>query len=414
MIGAYAIGMNTANKRTAKVAIGVVLAGALAWGGLELRAAQDARRSGDEAIKLLAQPIERAPELTKLPSARAIAKLESALKARSTDRLQALLTWGQALDAAQKGKPEEARTSLASAQKRLLDEPPLVRAELSVLEGAIALQLGDVQHAGRAARMALMLDARNQRARLLAVDVALEEKKSGEALAQLDVLGGLASEHASFVNRRGLALELHGDIEGARAAYERAGAMDASFAQGHVNLGRLLREEGRHLQAEAAFGRALQVSPNDHEAWLGRGLSRVAHGELAAAVGDLEQARALAPQASDPLIALADLDVARGDLDKAIDRYRAALILEPAHAVASLKLGNAQMRKGDYSGAKAAYEAAIRHDGQLAAAHNGLGAARMALGDNDGALAALSAAVRLDERDPNPARNLELLRQRMQ
>ena len=48
----------------------------------------------------------------------------------------------------------------------------------------------------------------------------------------------------------------------------------------------------------------------------------------------------------------------------------------------------------------------------LAAAHNGLGAAKMALGDNDGALAALSAAVKLDDRDPNPQRNLELLRSR--
>lgn len=405
--------MDTAHKRTAKVAIGVALAGALAFCGAELRAAQDAKHAGDEAIELLGQSVARAPELTNLPSARAIAKLESALEARSTDRLQALLTWAKALDAAQKGKPEEARTSLASAQKRLLDEPDAVRAELSVLEGAIALQLGDVEHAGRSARMAHLLDAHSQRARLLTADVALEEKKPAEALEQLDALGALTAKHAGFVNRRGLALELRGDIEAARAAYEHASEMDATFAQGHVNLGRLLREEGRHFQAEASFGRAVQLSPNEHEAWLGRGLSRSSQGELASAEGDLEQARALAPQATAPLLALADLDEARGDRDKAIDRYLAALILEPANAVASLKLGNARMRKGDYSGAKAAYETAIRHDANLAAAHNGLGAARMALGDNDGALAALSTAVRLDERDPNPARNLELLREKM-
>jgi tetratricopeptide (TPR) repeat protein len=405
--------MDRANKRTAQVAMGVVLAGALSWGGVELRAAQDARREGDEAIKLLGQPIERAPELTQLPSARAIAKLELALKARSTERLQALLTWAQALDAAQKGKPEEARTSLASAQKRLLEESAAVRAELAVLEGAIALQLDDVDNAGRAARMALLLDARSLRARVLASDVAIEQKDASSALEQLDALGELASKHAGFVNRRGLALELRGDLEAARALYERAGVIDATFAQGHINLGRLLRDEGRHLQSEAAFGRAVQVAPNDHEPWLGRGLARLAQGELASAEHDLEQARALAPQASTPLIALADLDEARGDRGQAIDRYRAALLLTPAHAVASLKLGNALMRKGDYGGAKAAYETAIRHDVNLAAAHNGLGAARMALGDNDGALAALSTAVRLDERDPNPARNLELLRERM-
>jgi len=413
-MGHRPIGMDRSNKRTAQVALGVVVAGAMAWGGSELRAAQDAERRGSEALKLLSASIERAPELTKLPSARAIAVLEAALQERTTDRLEGLTIWARALDAAQKGRPEDARSGVAKAQKALLDEPAAVRAELAVLEGVIALQLGEPAVAGRAAHMALTLDAKNARARVLSADVALEQKHAREALAQLATLGAQADKHATFVNRRGLALEQQGELEAARAAYERASQLDPTFGQSQINLGRLFRDEGKHVQAEAAFGRAVNALPNDSEAWLGRGLSRIAQGDLSSGGLDLEQARALAPAQSAPLIALADLDVARAELAHAIDRYRAALLLEPAHAVAWLKLGNALMRDANYGGAKNAYETAIRHDGALAAAHNGLGAARMALGDNDGALAALTTAVKLDDRDPNPARNLELLRTRMQ
>lgn len=399
--------------RTVRMAAGAVLAGALAWGGVELRAAQDADHAGDEAVKLLSAPLERAPELTKLPSARAIRVLDAALEKHGSDRLQGLLRWARALDAAQKGHSEEARTALAEAQVALSKEEPPIRAELSVLEGVIALQLSDVELASRAAHMALQLDQANARAHVLATDVALERKNARDALAQLDTLGAQADKNASLMNRRGLALELQGDLDAARAAYRIASSLDATFAQPHINLGRLLREDGKHVEAEAAFGRAVNAAPNDHEGWLGRGLSRIAQGDLVGGALDLEQSRALAPGESAPLIALAELDEAHGDRARAIDRYRAALLLEPAHAVAWLKLGNALMRDGDYAGAKRAYESAIKHDDKLAAAHNGLGAARMALGDNDGALAALTTAVGLDSDDPNPSRNLELLRTRM-
>jgi len=395
-------------------ACGVVVAGALIWGGATLRELQDGRRAGDDALRLLSTPLTRAAELTKLPSARALVVIDTAQQARDTERLEGLHSWARALDAAQKAKPEDARTLVARAQKLLGDEPAAVRAELAVLEGAVALQQGDVEIAGRAARMALVLDAKNDRAHVLSADVAIEQKDGRGALAQLDALGLLADKQPGLLNRRGLALELQGELDAARAAYERAGRVDAAFAQGHINLGRLYRDEGKHVQAEAAFGRAVSAAPNDSEAWLGRALSRIAQGDLAGGALDLEQSRALAPAQSAPLIALADLDIARGDRAQAIDRYRAALLLEPLHAVAWLKLGNALMRSGDYSSAKAAFESAVKHDEKLAAAHNGLGAARMALGDNDGALAALNTAVKRDHRDPNPARNLELLRTRMQ
>jgi tetratricopeptide (TPR) repeat protein len=398
----------------AKMAAGVVLAGAMAWGGSELRAAQDADAAGDEAVKLLSASLERAPELTKLPSARAISVLDAAIEERSTKRLRGLRTWARALDAAQKGQPEQARTGVATAQKALIEEQPEARAELSVLEGVIALQLGDPEIAGRAAQLALMLDAENARAHVLAADVALEQKDAKKALEQLDAIGARADRNASLMNRRGLALELQGERDAARAAYRIASSLDATFAQPHINLGRLLRAEGNHVAAETAFGRAVNATPNDSEAWLGRGLSRIAQGDRVGGAMDLEQSRALAPAQSAPLIALADLDEARGDRGRAIDRYRAALLLEPSHSVAWLKLGNALMRSADYAGAKTAYETALQHDAKLAAAHNGLGAARMALGDNDGALAALTTAVKLDDRDPNPARNLELLRHRTQ
>jgi tetratricopeptide (TPR) repeat protein len=394
------------------LAVAVTALGAL---GFELRKRQDTAQAVAEASRLLEAPLTRAPDLSQIPSARARSVIDRALDQRQDAQLLGLKAWASALDMLQKGRAEGAREPLGEARRALGGRPAL-----ELLAAHIALRLGEIDAAEAALRSALALAPREPRARLLAIDIALERSRAVDALDALDTLdaelsSGPAALRAGLSNRRGVALEQLGRGDDALAAYEAAVALDASFAQGHVNLGRLVRARGELARAEAAFGSALLASPGFAEAWLGRGLCRIAQGDVAGGALDLEQSRTLAPQASAPLIALADLDVHRGDAQsrvRGIDRYRAALLIEPSHAVAWLKLGNALMRGGAHAEAKAAFERAIEHDGSLAAAHNGLGTARMALGDDDGALAALTLAHDLAPSDPNPTRNLALLHAR--
>ena len=61
---------------------------------------------------------------------------------------------------------------------------------------------------------------------------------------------------------RGVALEGH-DTEAALQAYERAVASDPALAKAHVNLGSLLHEAGRLVQAERAYRDAIKASGDD-------------------------------------------------------------------------------------------------------------------------------------------------------
>ena len=179
-----------------------------------------------------------------------------------------------------------------------------------------------------------------------------------------------------------------------------------------MNLGRSLRAQGRAREAESAFGEAVQRAPDDAEAWLGRGLTRIAQGDTAGGRLDLEQARALAPAEPAPLVALADLDAQDNQGEQAIARYRAALVLAPSDAVAWLKLGNTLTRARQFPDAREAFEHAIALQPELAAAHNGLGAALMGAGEHEAAAQAFATAAALDTHDPNPLRNLALLHAR--
>lgn len=108
-----------------------------------------------------------------------------------------------------------------------------------------------------------------------------------------------------------------GDPDEARAAYEKAVAIDSAHVDAHVNLGRLLHESGEPSAAAAHYRAALQAEP--------------AHSVAAFNLG----------------VALDDL----GRLSEAADAYRRALDLDPANPDAHYNLAGILERQGDKAGA---------------------------------------------------------------
>lgn len=109
-------------------------------------------------------------------------------------------------------------------------------------------------------------------------------------------------------------------IEEAKAAYERALQLDPHHADAHVNLGRILHEEGAPAAAEKHYTAALQSDPE--------------HGTAAFNLG----------------VALEDL----GRVRDAIDAYKRAIALDPDHADAHYNLAGLYEKRGDRG-------AAMRH-----------------------------------------------------
>jgi tetratricopeptide (TPR) repeat protein len=106
----------------------------------------------------------------------------------------------------------------------------------------------------------------------------------------------------------------------AKDAYERAISADPGLADAHVNLGRMLHEEGAPAAAERHYRDALQADPEHETAAFNLG------------------------------VALEDL----GRIDDALKAYRNALALDPQNADAHYNLAGIYERRGEK-------QAALRH-----------------------------------------------------
>lgn len=106
----------------------------------------------------------------------------------------------------------------------------------------------------------------------------------------------------------------------AKDAYERAIQADPTHADAHVNLGRMMHEEGAPAAAERHYRDALQADPNHETAAFNLG------------------------------VALEDL----GRIDDALKAYRNALALDPQNADAHYNLAGIYERRGEK-------QAALRH-----------------------------------------------------
>jgi protein O-GlcNAc transferase len=131
-------------------------------------------------------------------------------------------------------------------------------------------------------------------------------------------------------------------------------------------------------------------------AYLKRGDTYRRTGELTAAVRDLGEAAALAPNAPQPMELLGDVNAALGRHDRAIEHYRRYLQIDDRAPRVFYKLGLAIYRAGDAGRALEPLLQAISLDNRLVEAHYLLGMAYRSGGRSSDALGALSQAVSLN------------------
>jgi tetratricopeptide (TPR) repeat protein len=97
--------------------------------------------------------------------------------------------------------------------------------------------------------------------------------RNEEALADLDRAISLEPERADvhMFNNRGIVLRLLERYAESLASHDHAIALDATFAQAHLNRGVVLRDMGRHDEAMDCFNRAITVKPDYSDAYVYRG-----------------------------------------------------------------------------------------------------------------------------------------------
>ena len=162
----------------------------------------------------------------------------------------------------------------------------------------------------------------------------------------------------------------------AAACYERALALDPTFAKAHFKLGNLLFEQGRPDEAVARYRRALSLDPD----YAG------AHNNLANVLS------------------------ARGSLDEAIAHYHAALALKPDMANIHYNLGNALVKRSKLDEAAAHYIRALALRPDFAEAHYCLAGIFSRHGHLEDAIAGCRRALELKPEFPEALAQLVMLR----
>ncbi len=241
--------------------------------------------------------------------------------------------------------------------------------------------------------------------------------------------GGPPPEAVTLLDRA-FAHQQAGQLEEAAAHYRQALAIDPSCAQGHNNLGVVLKDLGHLDEAVTHHGAALKINPTDADAYYNLGLALTGQGRFDEARAHYKKALKLNPNdaaAHHNLGAVlvkqgrpeeaersfgkaleANPDsaefhnsfgavlIGQGRLDEAAGCFLAALNIDPLHVEANHNLGATFMEKNQMDEAIGCFRKVLEIDPGHANTHNNLGIVLMVEGRDEEALAAFRRGLELE------------------
>lgn len=195
----------------------------------------------------------------------------------------------------------------------------------------------------------------------------------------------------------------------ARAAAERALALDETLAEAHTSLAHVRELEWDWSAAEAEYRRAIELNPGYATAHQWYGIYLAAVGRHAESIARGRRAQELDPVSPIVGVALGAMFSLAGQYDQAIRQLLTVLEMDPNFAAAHTNLGEAYLSKGNYAEAREEFRKAIAlSPGDLS--HIGpLGWAHAALGERDKALKILTELKEQCEKNRLPAHQVAAL-----
>ena len=111
---------------------------------------------------------------------------------------------------------------------------------------------------------------------------------------------GLDAEQTAALMKTGHTLFEHGRLDSARDIFAGLAVLDPGNAYVHGMLGAISQQAGDWNAAIAHYGRCLELSPDDPQAWVNRGEILLRAGQLDPAVADLKEAILRDPAGRNP------------------------------------------------------------------------------------------------------------------
>jgi len=166
-----------------------------------------------------------------------------------------------------------------------------------------------------------------------------------------------------------------------------------NWGTGWQLLGIALASQNRN--AETAFRRAVELSPDDADAHNNLGKTLQDLGQLESAVASYRRALEIKPDYAEALSNLGNALQKLGQLESAVSSCRRALEIKPDYAEAHFNLGNALQDLVQLESAVASYRRALEIKPDLAEVHNNLGNAFRHLNRLDAAQASYRRALEI-------------------
>jgi protein O-GlcNAc transferase len=162
------------------------------------------------------------------------------------------------------------------------------------------------------------------------------------------------------------------DVDGARAAVDRALAIDARSVPALIESAALARRSGDLDRAVADLGQLVELQPLFPGFHHDLGVLELERGNHGAARDALVRARGLAPNQPDTRFKLANLEYREGNWSQAAAEYKAAVALKPDLTEAWLNLGEALFKLARHADALAAFRRAAALDARSFKAFEGI------------------------------------------
>ncbi|WP_419547895.1 tetratricopeptide repeat protein, partial [Microcystis sp.] len=194
-------------------------------------------------------------------------------------------------------------------------------------------------------------------------------------------------------HKKGLIHQMGKEYEQAIASYDKALEIKPDDHDAWYGRGFALDDLGRFEDAIASYDRALEIKPDDHQAWYNRGIALRNLGRLEQAIASYDRALEIKPDDHDAWnsrgIALGNL----GRFEKAIASFDQALEIKPDDHQAWYNRGNALGNLGRLEQAIASYDRALEFKPDLHQAWYNRGIALGNLGRFEQAIASYDRAL---------------------
>ena len=157
--------------------------------------------------------------------------------------------------------------------------------------------------------------------------------------------------------------------------------------------------QGKYAKATSDFNEALELNPEDSEAYDSRGLAYYSQGAHKQAISDYNRALELNPKFSRAYANRGNAYYLLGDHRRAISDYDEAITISPEYSLAYYNRGLAYNELGDHSRAILDYDQAIKFNPKFSEAYTSRGDAYGAMGNNSHAISDYDRAIELNPED---------------